>query len=122
VESGAGGGSGGGGSAGGEDGSGNSGGKDDTGPPGGSGGDAGGGGSEGTAGNCTLTSSNPVCADCLADKCCMVINKCMDADLFGCIACIDCFLEGKGEACCDETVGKNGWIEECVAWNCDSEC
>jgi hypothetical protein len=85
-------------------------------------GDGGDGSGAGTAGNCSFMSSNPVCADCLAAKCCLVINKCMDADVLGCLSCIDCFLEGKGEACCDETVGKNGWIEECVAWNCDDEC
>ena len=52
----------------------------------------------------------------------MVIDACMDEDLFGCVSCLDCFLEGEGADCCDETVGKNGWLEECVAFNCDTEC
>lgn len=70
----------------------------------------------------TITASNQACSDCLEMYCCMPIHSCIDEDLLGCIACLDCFLEGKGAACCDETVGKNAFIEECVDFNCSAEC
>lgn len=76
----------------------------------------------GSSGNCSIMSSNQVCADCLANDCCMVINAAMDEDLYSAIECIDCYLEGLGDACCDETIGHNDWIEECVAFNCANEC
>lgn len=46
----------------------------------------------------------------------------MDVDILGTISCMDCFLEGKGPECCDPNVGKNGWMVECVEWNCKKEC
>ncbi len=70
----------------------------------------------------SITASNQACSDCLETYCCKPIHGCIDADLISCMACLDCFLEGKGAACCDEKVGKNVWIEECVDFNCSKEC
>ena len=79
-----------------------------------------GGGSMG--GGCSIMSSNEVCATCLETWCCEVLNECMDEDFLGCVSCLDCFLEGQGAACCDQNVGKNDWLVECVAYNCEDEC
>jgi hypothetical protein len=46
----------------------------------------------------------------------------MDEDLLSCVECLDCFLEGAGAACCDQTIGHNDWMVECVAFNCAMEC
>ena len=78
------------------------------------------GGGDGS--NCSIMSSNQSCSDCLEASCCKVVHACIDADLLGCTECLDCFLSGNGAACCDESVGKNGWLEECVAFNCEQEC
>lgn len=67
-------------------------------------------------------SSNTACADCLAQNCCMVINACMDEAYLSCVGCIDSFLSGDGDAACDQTIGKNHWVVECVAFNCVDEC
>jgi len=70
----------------------------------------------------SITASNQVCSDCLEMYCCKPIHSCIDANLLECIECLDCFLEGKGAACCNETIGKNAFIEECVDFNCSKEC
>ncbi len=83
------------------------------------------GGSTGTMGDtCSIMSSNKQCAGCLEQKCCDVLNACQDADLFSCISCLDCFLEGDGPECCEQApdVHKNLWLVECVAFNCEAEC
>lgn len=72
--------------------------------------------------NCSITNSNTTCATCLQTWCCEVINACMDEDILGCVGCMDCFLEGKGPGCCDQSIGKNAWMVECVEWNCKKEC
>lgn len=64
---------------------------------------------------------NSECGECLADKCCFVINECMDEAFLSCIDCMDSFLSGDGDTYCED-VGKNHWIIECVAFNCDTEC
>ncbi|MBM4377294.1 MAG: hypothetical protein FJ095_19615 [Deltaproteobacteria bacterium] len=70
----------------------------------------------------TILNSNKACSECLEQNCCKVIHACIDEDLLGCVACLDCFFEGKGAACCNEAVGKNAWVEECVEFNCVKEC
>ena len=78
----------------------------------------------GSTGGCSIMSSNTTCAECLEQKCCMVLNACKAADLFGCYSCLDCFLEGNGPDCCDQDPeqNKNHWLVECVAFNCADEC
>lgn len=82
----------------------------------------GGGGSDYEGGGCSIMSSNTTCATCLEQACCEVLNACMDESVLGCIGCLDCYLSGDGAECCDETIGKNAWLEECVVFNCESEC
>ena len=88
----------------------------------GSGNGSGSGSSGGMGETCSIMSSNTTCASCLEQYCCEVINECMDEDLFSCVSCMDCFLEGNGPDCCDQSVGKNSWMVECVAFNCVAEC
>lgn len=76
----------------------------------------------GDGSNCSIMSSNQTCSQCLETYCCKVVHACLDEDLLACTACIDCYLEGKGAACCNEKLGKNAWIEECVSFNCEKEC
>lgn len=79
-------------------------------------------GSTGSGSDCSIMSSNTTCADCLAQNCCMVINACMDEAYLSCVGCIDSFLSGDGDVGCDQTVGKNNWVVECVSFNCVDEC
>ena len=72
--------------------------------------------------SCSLTATNQDCADCLSEWCCDVMNECMDADLISCIGCVDCILAGDGPGCCDETIGLNAWVGECVQFNCTAWC
>lgn len=71
---------------------------------------------------CSIMSSNTSCKTCLEQNCCMVVHACLDEDLLGCVSCLDCYLSGHGPDCCDETVGKNDWLAECIAFNCEDAC
>ena len=79
-------------------------------------------GGNGPPPTCSIMSSNVSCKSCLEENCCMVVHACLDEDLLGCIACLDCYLAGQGPECCDESVGKNGWLAECIAFNCQDAC
>jgi len=70
---------------------------------------------------CSIMSSNVLCASCLQEHCCDPFHGCLDANMYSCIGCLNCFLDGKGPDCCED-VGLNHWLVECVAFNCDSEC
>jgi hypothetical protein len=71
---------------------------------------------------CSIMSSNISCKSCLEENCCMVVHACLDEDLLGCVSCLDCYLSGGGPECCDESVGKNDWLAECIAFNCLDAC
>lgn len=71
---------------------------------------------------CSIMSSNVSCKSCLEESCCMVVHACLDEDLLGCVSCLDCYLSGHGPDCCDESVGKNDWLAECIAFNCEDAC
>lgn len=71
---------------------------------------------------CSIMSSNASCKSCLEENCCMVVHACLDEDLLGCVSCLDCYLSGDGPDCCDESVGKNAWLAECIAFNCEDAC
>ncbi|MEZ4442589.1 MAG: hypothetical protein R3B72_26080 [Polyangiaceae bacterium] len=70
---------------------------------------------------CAIMASNIACKSCLEANCCEVVHECLDADLLGCVSCLDAFMDGDPTAC-DTSIGHNDWLAECVEYNCLDAC